>query len=90
MGPALRTALLLLLYPVLLVGTQFGWLLGSPRTWATASLVGLAVFVILFVEMPATFDVLDLGPRIVRPLAAYVGGLATAAAIVLIMRPKRT
>lgn len=82
----MRTALLLFLYPVLFVGVQFG----LPNRFATlaASLVGLAVFVILFVQLPSSFDVLDIGPRITRPLAAYVGGLVAAGSIVLIGRPK--
>jgi len=89
-GLALRTALLLLIYPVLYIGVLGLW--NRPQrfaTWGTASFVGLVVFVIVFVQAPATFDVLDLGPRIARPLAAYVAGLVTTAAIVLITRPKR-
>lgn len=86
MSSALRTALLIVLYPVLFVGTQFG--LASRFTTLAASLVGLAVFVVLFVQLPTTFDVLDLGPRIARPFVAYAGGLVAAGAIVLIGRPK--
>jgi hypothetical protein len=55
MGPTLRTVLLLLLYPVLIAGVQFSW--NTPQrvvTWGTASLVGIAVFIVVFVQSPAT------------------------------------
>jgi hypothetical protein len=87
MGPILRTALLLLVYPVLIAGVRFSW--NTPQrfvTWGTASLVGVAVFVVLFVQLPASFDLFEMGPRIARPLVAYAGGLVVTGIIVMVTR----
>lgn len=89
MGPTLRTALLLLVYPVLIAGVRFNW--NMPQrfaTWGTASLVGVAVFIALFAQLPASFDLLEIGPRIARPLVAYVGGLVVTGIIVMVTRPR--
>jgi hypothetical protein len=85
----LRTALLLLVYPILIAGVRFSW--NMPQrcvTWGTASLVGVAVFIVFFVQLPVSFDVLEMGPRAARPLAAYIGGLVVTGVIVLVTRPK--
>lgn len=86
-GPTLRMALLLLVYPILIAGVWSNW--NMPQrfvTWGTASLVGVAVFIVLFVQLPATFDLAGMGPRIARPLAAYVGGLIVTGIIVAVTR----
>lgn len=91
MGAMLRTTGLLLAYPLWIVLVQFSW--NTPQrfvTWGTASTIGLAVFILLFVQLPATFDLLEMGPRAARPLAAYLGGLAVTALIVLATRPRKT
>lgn len=83
----MRTALLLLVYPVLIAGVRFNW--NMPQrfvTWGAASLVGVAVFVVLFVQLPASFDLLEMAPRIARPLVAYAGGLVVTGIIVMVTR----
>jgi hypothetical protein len=44
--------------------------------------------VVLFVQLPASFDLLDMGPRIARPLVACVGGLVVTGIIVMVTRPR--
>ena len=89
MGPKLRTALLLLIYPILVAGTDCNW--NMPQrfvTWGTASLVGVVVFIVLLVELPASLGLLGLRPGIARPLVAYLGGLVVTGMIVLVTRPR--
>ena len=87
MGRILRTTALLLVYPFLIVGARSRW--NTPQrfaTWGMASMIGIAVFVVLFAELPATFSFLEVEARIARPLTAYLGGLAATAFIVLLTR----
>lgn len=89
MGPTLRTALLLVIYPILIAGVHFNW--NMPQrfvTWGTASLVGVAVFIVLFVQLPASFELVGMSARIARPLVAYVGGLIVTGIIVMVTRPR--
>lgn len=89
MGPTLRTALLLLIYPILIAGVRFNW--NTPQrfvTWGTASLIGVAVFIVLLVQLPASFELLEMSPRIAGPLVAYVGGLIVTGIIVMVTRPR--